>query len=67
LAGGHIDGDTSSGFIAAIDTHSGEDIWLAPLTCPPVKGGVSLGHDGTILVVLEDGRLISLQSTATDQ
>ncbi len=61
LAGGHTDGDPSSSFIAAIDTQSGNDIWLAPLSCPPVKGGLSLGHDGTIFVVLEDGRLISLQ------
>ena len=60
MAGGHLEDDASSAFLAAIDTETGEDIWFAPLPCPPVKGGATLGYDGTIYVVLENGSLICL-------
>ena len=60
MAGGHLEDDASSAFLAAMDTETGEDIWFAPLPCPPVKGGATLGYDGTIYVVLENGSLICL-------
>ena len=61
LAGGHLENQSSSAFIAAIDTSTGDDLWLAPISHPPVKGGISIGHDGRIYVVLENGQLICLQ------
>ncbi len=65
LAGGHLDNNESSSFLAAIDTITGDDLWLAPLPCPPVKGGVSIGYDSRIYVVLENGLLICLQPSVT--
>lgn len=60
LAGGHLDNQDDSAFLAAIDNESGKDLWFAPLSAPPVKGGATLGHDGRIYVVLENGQLICL-------
>lgn len=60
LAGGHHDNQDDSAFLAAIDNESGKHLWFAPLSAPPVKGGATLGHDGRIYVVLENGQLICL-------
>ena len=58
LAGGHPDLQEDSPFLVAIDATNGTDRWIAPLPSIPVKGGVSIGHDGRILVSMENGRLL---------
>ena len=58
LAGGHPDLQEDSPFLVAIDAADGTDRWIAPLPSIPVKGGVSISHDGHILVSMENGRLL---------
>ena len=58
LATGHPDGDETACFMAAIDTSDGSDRWIAHLPDNAVKGGTAIGHDGRILVALENGRLL---------
>ncbi len=58
LAGGHPDLQEDAPFLVAIDAANGTDRWIAPLPSIPVKGGVSISHDGHILVSMENGRLL---------
>jgi outer membrane protein assembly factor BamB len=63
LAGGHPDLQEDQPFLVAINASDGTDQWIAPLPSIPVKGGVSIAHDGRILVSMENGQLICLQPT----
>ncbi len=58
LAGGHPEGSETEPFLVAIDTNTGQDLWLAPLPSLPVKGGISVGFDGRLYAMLENGRLL---------
>jgi hypothetical protein len=58
LAGGHPDLQEDRPFLVAIGAADGADKWIAPLPSIPVKGGVSIGHDGRIFAALENGRLL---------
>jgi hypothetical protein len=58
LAGGHPDLQEDSPFLVAINATDGNDQWIAPLPSLPVKGGVSIGHDGRIFVTMENGQML---------
>ncbi len=61
VAGGHPDMQEDAPFLVAIDAHTGDDIWIAPLPSVPVKGGASISHDGRLLVAMENGRLLCFE------
>lgn len=58
LAGGHPDLQEDQPFLVAINATDGTDRWIAPLPSIPVKGGISIDHDGRILVSMENGQLL---------
>ncbi|MEM8666148.1 MAG: PQQ-binding-like beta-propeller repeat protein [Planctomycetota bacterium] len=58
LATGHPDGAEDQSFLVAINTADGNDQWIAKTPAGVVKGGTSIGHDGRIYVVMENGTML---------
>ena len=57
LAAGHPDGREDDSFLVSMDTADGSSLWRKELPSNAVKGGVSIDHQGNIIVAMENGQL----------
>ncbi|MCR9295762.1 MAG: PQQ-like beta-propeller repeat protein, partial [bacterium] len=61
VAAGHVEGAESEAFLVAMNTADGTDRWLHQLPANAVKGGISIDHQGQLMVALENGQLLCFE------
>jgi outer membrane protein assembly factor BamB len=44
--------------VLALDLTRGRELWTRPLPVPPVNWGLAVEREGSVFVVLEDGRVL---------